>query len=305
MNTNPPRVSIGMPVYNGALYLEEALNSILSQTYTDFELIISDNASTDRTPDISQAFAARDRRIRYYRNERNLGLSWNQNRVIELSFGEYFMIAHHDDVRAPEYVERSVQVLDSNSSVVLCYSKTQDIDEKGRYLDRTDPDLKVDADRPRDRFRDLIRMDHICEPDFGLMRASVLKRTRLHGNYADSDRVLLAELGLYGRFYRIPEYLFFRRAHALQSTALYPGRQERTRLFNPANVTRITFPHFRQFTEYLFVVSRVPLPWHERLICYLEMVKWINANRKRLSMDLVGAVRKTLGPLRAVFATHG
>ncbi len=305
MNTNAPRVSIGMPVYNGELYLGEAVNSIVAQTYKDFELIISDNASTDGTPDICRAFADKDRRIRYYRNEKNLGLSRNLNRVIELSTAEFFMIAHHDDVRAPECVERCVKVLDSDPSVVLCYSKTRDIDEKGRFLERTDPRLSVDADRPRDRFRDLIRMDHICEPDFGLTRTRVLKQTRLHGNYPDSDRVLLAELGLYGRFYQIPEYLFFRRAHPLQSTALYPGRLERTRLFDPAKAGRIVFPHFRQFVEYLLVISRVPMARHERLLCYVEMVKWLSVNQRRLRKDLTIAIKQMLRPLKMALTSHG
>src|SRR5262245_46576944 len=99
-----PRVSLGMPVYNGEPFVEEALKSLLGQTFEDFELVISDNASSDRTGSICQDYAARDRRIRYLRNDINVGFCRNQNRVIELCNAEYFLLTHHDDVRAPEYL---------------------------------------------------------------------------------------------------------------------------------------------------------------------------------------------------------
>lgn len=297
MKQSVPRVSIGMPVYNGERYLKTALDSLLRQTYTDFELIISDNASFDSTPEIITEYAKKDCRLRYYRNEKNLGLSANLNRVYELARGEYFMVAHHDDVRAPECLERCLEILDNDPAIVVCYTKTQDIDETGNSLDRIDPPLKIDASGSLERFRDLIRMDHICEPDFGLMRMSYLRRTKLHGDYADSDRVLLAELGLYGKFHQISEMLFYRRAHSLQSTEKYQDRQSRTGLFNPAKIGKIVFPHFREFVEYLHVIKRVPLPWHERLGCYWEMAKWIKTNRKRLTYDLLYACKEVVRPV--------
>jgi glycosyltransferase involved in cell wall biosynthesis len=305
MKQSLPRVSIGMPVYNGARYLKEAIDSLLAQTYADFELIISDNASTDSTAEIIKEYAAKDRRLRCYRNEKNLGLAANQNRVYELARGEYFMLAHHDDVRAPECLERCLEILDRDPAVVVCYTKTQDIDDGGNFVNRTDPPLNVGAHGPLERFRDLIRMDHICEADFGLMRMSYLRRTKLYGDYADSDRVLLAELGLYGRFHQIPETLFYRRAHSLQSTEKYPDRQSRTGLFNPAKIGKLIFPHFREFVEYFFAINRVPLPWRERLGCYWEMAKWLKANRQRLAYDLRYAFKEVVRPVyRALVPAH-
>jgi glycosyltransferase involved in cell wall biosynthesis len=135
MTRTTPRVSLGMPVYNGEAYLEEALRSLLGQTFEDFELIISDNASTDRTRSICLDYAAHDRRIRFLRNEINVGFCRNQNRVIESSTGEYFLLTHHDDVRAPNYLERTVAVMDADPSIVVCYTKTRDIDERGNLPD--------------------------------------------------------------------------------------------------------------------------------------------------------------------------
>ena len=104
MSENEPRVSIGMPVYNGEKYLEEAIQSILAQTYSDFELVISDNASTDKTQEICLEYAARDSRVRYHRNEKNLGAAPNYNRTFELSTGQYFKWADYDDLLAEEFL---------------------------------------------------------------------------------------------------------------------------------------------------------------------------------------------------------
>lgn len=293
-----PRVSLGMPVYNGEAYLELALQSLLSQTFGDFDLIISDNASTDRTSSICRDYAARDRRIRFLRNDVNVGYCRNQNRVIELSHAEYFLVTHHDDIRAPQFLERTVAILDADPSIVICYTKTRDIDEHGNLLPRVDPPLRFDSSDWRERFRDSIRMDHICEPDFGLIRNDKLRKTRLHGDYADSDRVLLAELALHGRFHCIPEVLFYRRAHAAQSTAIARDRQSRTVWFNPEKKGRLIFPHFRQFKEYLAAIGRAPVDWRQRMWCHIEMLRWVGVNRGRLFSDLEYAARQTLRPLK-------
>src|SRR5205823_6523732 len=97
----------------------------------------------------------KDSRIRYYRNEVNIGFCKNQNRVYKLAAGQYFLLAHHDDIRAPWYLERTVDVLDSDSSVVVCYSKTTDIDASDQLLPRIDPMLRFDSVHLRDRFRDV------------------------------------------------------------------------------------------------------------------------------------------------------
>lgn len=287
-----PRVSMGMPVYNGDAYLEQAIQSLLRQTFEDFELVISDNASTDRTGTICLDYASTDRRIRYTRNDANIGFCRNQNRVIQMTTGQYFLLTHHDDIRSPDYLSRTIEVLDADESIVVCYTKTRDIDKDGQPLPRQDPDLRLHCDDLRTRFRDIIRMDHLCEPDFGLTRKDTLRVTHLHGDYADSDRVLLAELVLRGRFHCIPEYLFFRRAHALQSTAIAPNRQSRTVWFNPDKKGKFLFPHYRQFREYISAIQRAPIDRRDRAWCLAEMLRWAMTNRRRLLNDLDFAFRQ-------------
>ena len=129
-----PCVSIGLAVYNGEKYLKKALDSIITQTFTDLELIISDNFSTDNTQQICEQYASQDERIRYYRNNKNIGAPRNFNRAFELASGKYFKWAASDDVLAPDFLRKCVAILDKDASVVLCHSITGRIDENGDLL---------------------------------------------------------------------------------------------------------------------------------------------------------------------------
>ena len=289
MGDKKAHVSIGLPVFNGDKYLEEALDSILSQTYPDFELIISDNASTDRTQEICRAYAMKDQRIRYYRNASNLGAAQNFNRVFELSSGEYFKWASHDDLCASEYLERCAGILDRRSDVVLCYPKTTIIDRDGEFVEEYFDGFHLDSPKPHVRFRNLFRAPGLCNPVFGLIRASALRRTRLVGSYASSDRVLLGELALSGQFYEVPEFLFLRRGHPQRSLAANVTDSDIAAWFDPSTRGQILLPRWRRLLEYLRAVRRAPLSWSERMRCYAQIgrlallpAKWRNMGRELL-----------------------
>lgn len=290
----PPRVSVGLPVHNGERFLPAALESLLTQRYGDFELVISDNASTDRTEEICRAAAARDLRVRYHRNARNLGGSANHNVVVHRSRGEYFVWASHDDLRAPAFLERCVPPLDARPELVICFGRTREVDAEGTPLPTRPFDPRTEAPRPSDRFRGLIGMEHRLDPIYGVIRLGVLRRTPLEGPYPDSDRVLLAELALYGPFHQVDDELLLRRRHAGQSTRVFPGRHQRTQWFDPEARDPLVFPHFRQFREYLASIRRVPLPAAERRACYAAMGRWLAVNRRRLAADLGYAGRWAL-----------
>ncbi|NET59587.1 MAG: glycosyltransferase family 2 protein [Symploca sp. SIO2E6] len=299
-----PRISIGLPVYNGEKFLEASLNSLLAQTFKDFELIISDNASTDRTREICQAYAAQDKRIRYYYNQENRGPAWNYNRVFELSRGEYFKWAAHDDICAPEFLEKCTEVLDNHPYVVLCYPKTKIINEFSELIQNYNVELKTSSPKPHERFYDLTRLHHRCYQIFGVIRSSILSSTPLIGNYAGSDRVLLARLSLHGQFGELPEYLFSARRHSQQSIEiLFNPKRKLTRLhqysvwFDPANASRIILPNWRIFHEYLMSIQQAPLSLYERICCYLQMVHWLSAywNWAKLGRDLPIATIQLLG----------
>ena len=268
MSSTTPRVSIGLPVYNGENYITEALDSILAQTYSDFELIISDNASTDRTAQICQHYAAKDRRVRFDRNSQNLGAAPNYNRVFQLSSGQYFKWAAHDDVLAPNFLQACVQVLDNDPDVVLCHSRARLIDERSQLVEDYAVRLRTDSPDPCVRFHDLIWVRHWCVQIFGLIRRNVLQETRLHGSYASSDRVLLLELALRGRFCEIPEHLFFSRRHGGQASALVHDLHAYARWFDPTSGSRIALPASRLALEHLRAVQQAPLTPSQRLRCY-------------------------------------
>jgi glycosyltransferase involved in cell wall biosynthesis len=283
--TSRPLVSIGLPVYNGEAYLSQALDSILAQTFDDFELIISDNASEDKTETICMEYAAVDARIRYHRQTRNRGATWNFRQVVLLSSAKYFLWTSHDDLMAPNYLEGCVTILEHNPNVVLCYSEPINIDEAGRQFEPGCP-LKADLPRPHQRFRELIDLNHSCVALFGLIRADVLRKTSIHGDFSDGDRCVLVELGLLGDYYRIREHLFFHREHAGRFTHQHPSRQEQTRRANPDQSIRFVFPHFRIFREYALAVHRAPLSLVERLRCYLHLLNWLRCYRRRFWNDI-------------------
>jgi glycosyltransferase involved in cell wall biosynthesis len=288
-----PRVSIGVPVYNGERYLATALDGLLAQTFTDFELIISDNASTDATAEICARYAARDQRIRYSRSAENIGGAANWGRVFHLATGEYFMWAAHDDLQAPTYVERCVDVLDRDPSVVLCCARVRVIDADGTVIEDDATRLpRIGSPHPHERFSDLVRWDYKCYEITGLIRANVLRLTPLLAGYIASDLALRTELGLRGRFHEIPEYLVYSRDHAERSTRVLLQHHMRGEWFNPALAGKRVWPHWRILAEYVLCIRRVPLSRSERLRCYWELNRWLRVprNLKWLAADIPIAI---------------
>ena len=296
-----PCVSIGMPVYNGDRYLAQALDSILAQTFSDFELIISDNGSTDRTQEICRVYATKDQRIRYYRSEQNFGAGWNFNRVFELATGEYFRWACHDDICAPELLKRCIEVLERKSSVVLCYPKSQIIDECGKHIENYSDDLYLCSPIPHERYRrfhNRYRYGARCNVLFGVIRTSLLKETPLMGNYPSSDVILLAELALLGEYYEVPEYLFFRREHPQTSRGAHQAFRKRIAWYEPARKGQLHLTRWKWFFEYLAAIRRVRMSWREKVYCYTQMAKWVSWNWIWLLKDLIkAAVWPFLRPL--------
>lgn len=281
-----------MPVYNGDLFLKEALDSIVNQTFKDFELIISDNGSTDRTQEICKTYAANDQRIRYYRNEQNLGAGWNFNRVFELSTGEYFKWACHDDLCAPEFVKQCIEVLEHNPSVVLCYPKTIIIDEHGQHIEKYFDGFNLRSPRPHERFEqyhNLVRYGHGCHPFFGVIRANILKTTSLVGSYPSSDLVLLGALALHGEVFEIPEYFFFKRDHPHRSMRAHRPFRERIAWYDPAKKGQLHLTRWTWFIEYLVAIRRVRMSWAEKTRCYIQMLKWLIWNWLWLAKDMIKA----------------
>ncbi len=290
---NRGRLSIGLPVYNGEKYLEAAVRSLLAQTYSDFELIISDNASSDRTQEICQDFAASDSRVRYYRNERNIGANPNFNRVLELATGEFFKWAAYDDICRPQYLEKCIEALDANPSIILCHTRTAIINEDGCRVDTSpeglaaigvlpneisDPPRKLDAPTPYQRFREILLYSKWCFEIFGVMRTSVLPSRRPLEEYYGTDKVFMAMLALRGRIYDVDEELFLRRHHAAQSS--YIESSVRAKWVGSSGRESIGTTQRKCLGGYRHAIQQVEMSAPQRLACYGLLFRYVLQLRK-------------------------
>jgi glycosyltransferase involved in cell wall biosynthesis len=274
--TTAPRLSIGLPVYNGENYLAEAIEALLGQSYEDLELIISDNASTDGTADICRRYGKQDSRIRYIRQPRNIGLNPNHNFVVRQARGELFKMASHDDLYARDLLKRCVDALDEHPEAVLAHCWEAMIDPSGTVTKVLQYSVGVDAPRAPDRFRSML-FDGWDDYTYGVMRTRVLLRTHLHGSHHFADRTINTELGLHGPFHMVPDWLYFRRDH--------PERKDpytvRTRCayLDPRRADRLRHPVVRLYGEYLWgyltAIKNAPLSSAERGECYRILARWM------------------------------
>src|SRR6516165_10111952 len=304
-----PLISVGLFVYNGERFLEESLQSILNQTFTDFELIISDNASTDRTEEIARAYAQRDDRIRYYRSKKNMGPGWNARRVYELATGKYFKWAAVDDLLELDLLRRCVEILESDPECVVAYARTKEVDENGSFIKNYVTPVKTDSNDPVARFREMMLTGHMCYQIYGVMRMSALQQIPPQGVYVKGDGILLARMSLLGRFYEVPEQLFISRRHIGQSSTILPARLKQPRRFrltnrhgwlpgpewwDPSKARALTFPEFRLLLEYYLSIYRAPLRAGQKLRCYLLLLPWIKMHFRSMIKDLVIAADQAL-----------
>lgn len=212
-------VSVGMPVYNGADFLPDALDALLAQTYGDIELIISDNASTDATPMICAEYASRDRRIRYIRNPENIGGARNLARVLNLATHSLFMWAAHDDRWHPSYIELCVAELTRRENAVLCGTTTVFMSRTGELLyPYFDENLDTTGRDKIGRIGSVLQeMKRNCL-FYGIYRRAEIDRLPIQ-TYYGFDHVLVAQAATLGEFIQCPEQYFYMRQGGEGSSA--------------------------------------------------------------------------------------
>lgn len=288
--TKIPAVAIGMPVYNGERFLEETIASVLQQTFSDFTLIIADNASTDGTETICRDFAQRDSRIRYIRNPVNLGASKNYTCCFEPAESRYFRWQNADDPIEPSLIERCVEVLDADPRVVLAYGKTRIIDEQGQLIEDYDDNLDLPQDNAAGRFKACLGNIGLQNVMYGLIRREVLEKTALLGNYIASDINLVGELSLYGRFKEIPITLFNRRMHP-QASSWERNDVERQRNFWDPAKRRMVMQTWRSIYEFYKAVARAPIPLNDKRIISYFLLKRAYSRKDPLKRELVDVIK--------------
>ncbi|WP_310485012.1 glycosyltransferase [Chamaesiphon sp. VAR_48_metabat_403] len=215
-----PFLTIGIPIYNGERYIRESLDSIISQDYSNLEIIISDNCSTDKTKDICLEYADRDSRIKYYEQETNLGATANFNFILKLATGTFFTWAAYDDYLATSYVRKCIEKMQQHPTAIGCCSEINFVNEDGTIRTAwTQSYSNIDSldKNVVGRVRELTNKVG-WYAIYSIFKTDVLRQTSLcQSRYAD-DVLLLLELLLLGEIVKVPEYLFYYRVPTIDRT---------------------------------------------------------------------------------------
>jgi glycosyltransferase involved in cell wall biosynthesis len=272
--TRPARVLVGLPVFNGAEYIASAIESVLSQTLTDFRLIIGDNASTDETEDICRTYAGGDGRIEYFRHSKNLGVVPNFRFVYQPDGESYFKWTGHDDILEPTYLERCVGLLEDDSSLALAQSLVLEIDTTGNKRPPFYDVMRLSGARPRDRIWRLLWARHTTQI-WGVMRTAFVDRIRPMGSYPGSDRNFSAELLLLGDIAYVEEPLLCLRSRQdAYGGGAVSGKRSRF-LWHDSNAKVPVIPTgLVNVREYLRSIVTLPLSTRERLACLRAVSGW-------------------------------
>lgn len=279
-----PRVSIGLPVYNGADYLAQSLDALLGQTYEDLEVVVSSNASDDGTDELLHEYAARDPRVRVERLPRNVGAAANHDVVLRRARGELFKWASADDLYAADLVEQCVRLLAEHPDAVLAHSWTAAVDEAGTVVQAHEYPLLTNSRQASRRFRSmLLDGDHMpgalrSDDFYGLVRADVLRRVRPHDSFYRADHVFVSELVLHGRFVQVPDWLYFRRHHGGRLSHDEATVRSWCASLDPRREDRLRHPTARlvgeMVTGYVGAVQRSPLDAAEKRACLRALAQW-------------------------------
>ncbi len=282
-----PLITIGLPVYNSERYLRQSLDSLLAQTYSDFVLIISDNASTDGTAKICREYAAADQRIKYSRNETNIGNPRNFNRVFELTTTRYLKWSTADDFWEKSFLERALDVMERDPAIALCYPQAVIVDADGGNPTNYDDVLHLVQENPADRFLSLITSIKLAHQHLGLIRMSYLRQTHLLGTYVASDINLLAELTLYGKFFELPYRLFFRRFHKDSGSWKRGDPDHEAKRYHAAGAKRGGFKNWPSDLSFFSAVNRSPLPLTSKVPIYGHLLRRMIWHRRSLMSELL------------------
>lgn len=281
-----PLVTIGLPVYNSQRYVRQSIDSLLAQTYRDFVLIISDNASNDGTADICQEYARADSRVQYHRNPVNIGNPGNFNRVFELTKTKYLKWSTSDDLWAPTFVERAVEIMEADSSIALCYPGASIVNSEGGDPQPYDDRLHLMEPDPAERFVSLISNIALVHQHLGLIRMSCLRQTHLLGPFVHSDNNLVAELVLYGKFFELPERLFFRRFHSTSGSWKRQDADHQQKFYLATNAKRMNLVRWKQDMRYFPAVARAPLPLRSKIGLYRFLLRQLRWDRYLLASEV-------------------
>ena len=288
-------MSTGLPVFNAQRYLAAALDSHLSQSYEDFELMVSDNGSTDGTQDICEDYARRDARIRYLRYDQNKGLSWNHSNALAQSRGHYFRWGAADDLLGDGLLSELVEILDGDAGIVLCSPRVSNIDADGIVTGTVVRSLDLQSADPLDRINAVLTRTYQMVYPQGLMRRESLMSTSRRWTYFGWDFILLFELALRGRITETERSILLRRLHQGQASRVQRDVSQGMKTIEPTFHGRLLLPHWRWTLERLRAAIDAPVSSVDRrraLSLTLRHAWW---TRKELVGDVSASFRLLTG----------
>jgi len=285
-----PRISIGMPAYNGAATIGSSIEALLAQTFGDFELIVSDNSSTDSTRDVVEALVRQDTRVRYVRQPTNIGANMNYTYVATVARGEYLKWASASDWCAPTFLDRCLGALERDSDAVLAVPRTRLFEGEPSKARDYARDIAILDDRPFDRLKRLITTISLNNAINGLIRLPALRRTRLIEPYHTADMVLMGHLAMLGKFVLVDEPLFFRRMEPATATALQDADAVRRHHY-PQLSARTLLQNWKRQAGWFRAVAAAPMPLGERARALSHMARRCYWDRAILLDDLRGVWR--------------
>lgn len=278
-----PRLTIGLPVFNGGEYIGAAVESVLEQTFENFELIVSDNHSTDRTLEIVRQVAAGDPRVRIESHPTNIGAHKNYNSILPLTTAEYFKWMAHDDLLEPTYVERCIEALDEHPEAVLAFSNAAQIDENGEILGALNSKKTYDSPSAYSRMRAYMADGTRIPQVFGVFRRSALSKSHLLPSYPKSDTVFMCEMAMLGKWVVIEEPLFLNREHPQRQGRL--ALRDRTQWYFPERTAPL-LPKWNQWGGMLSVAWTAPIPASDKVKCLGFATYWGLKQYRELAKDL-------------------
>ena len=290
MSKSGPKVSVAIPVYNGARWIRPTIESILNQTFENFELVIADNQSTDNTAKICRDYLRHDKRVVLHVNETNIGAALNFNRAFELSRADYFKWASSNDIVKPTFLERCVDVLDTEPDVVVAAPKTQIINENDEVIEQCNEDMHLCEDDPFDRFTAFLDRVRLNNLEQALMRSDVLRKTTLQAEYWGSDTILMAEMAARGKIYQVPEFLLSRRI-ARSSTTNLMSQEEIANFYSP-NTTHIPHLHLKKAAALISIATRLDIPFRIRMKFYHHCFRYIVWSRGEIGQDIANQLKR-------------
>jgi glycosyltransferase involved in cell wall biosynthesis len=283
-----PLVSIGIPLYNDEDYVEESLKSLLNQTYKKFEIIISDDNSTDNSPDICKKYTKKDNRIKYFKNNKNLGEIDNFNQVIRLAKGKYFMWATGHDKWNKGYISKCIQKLEENPKASVCFSYR-------KYIDKDGDEIKLDKKKlntlNNPKFIRFIKSiwilcDHVF---YGVIKTDKLKKTRGYLYVLGPDHVLRTEMAFQGEFAQIEEELLYMRIHREENQEEAELRRlTRWSKKKEMNFFYLYLPHLATVHEYsLAAIHNINYWWNKCLYTLIAYLVGCIRYAKPITFDII------------------